>query len=206
MRLFLFGCPGLVQDSLSEQEMLPSHPLAPLHRFLERPCLSRPSCHFVHQWWVSTYTAVSSAWLGPPPWGRTGAQSAHNSLHKYSPAQRLLRQAWQQRLSRDFLSQALGNTFSFTAHHVPGRACASANPHSMWRAPATECHRQHLPQPRESVTSTPPCSPPCHTQCSANTVPCADLLQPRTYPRGQEQHWLISNMLVSNVPVATSQR
>lgn len=99
-----FGCPSLVQNSLLELEMLPSHPSAPLHGSLESLCLTQISCHSAHQWWVSTYTAVSSACLGPPPWGRTGTQSVHNSLHKYSPPQRLLRQAWrQQRLSMDFL-------------------------------------------------------------------------------------------------------
>lgn len=62
-------------------------PTPRLHRFLERLCLTQIPCHFVHQWWVSTYTAVSSAWLGPPPWGRTG-HSLHTihytNIHQHS--------------------------------------------------------------------------------------------------------------------------
>lgn len=147
--------------------------------------------------------------LGPPLWGRTGTQSARYSLHKYSPAQRLLHQAWrQQRLSMDFLSWALGNAFSFIAHHITGRVCANANPHGTRGAPVTKCHKHHTQHTRqppwECHIHVTPRSPPCYTQCSANTVPCGtDLLHSRGYSRGQKQHF---DMLIFKMPVATSQR
>lgn len=93
-------------------------------------------------------------------------------------------------LEHGFPLVGTGKYLLFYSPSVPGRACASANPHCTWCAPATQCHKQHPPQPRESVTSAPAPLATVHTQCSANTVPCAThLLQPRTYSRGQKQHW-----------------
>lgn len=179
----------MVPNSLSELEMLPSHPLPPLHRSLESLCLTQISCCSVHQWWVSTYTAESSAWLGPPTWGRTGTTVCAQLITQIFTSTAVSVPGLTTTLEHGFPLVGTGKYLLFYSPSVPGRACASANPHCTWCAPATQCHKQHPPQPRESVTSVPAPLATVHTQCSANTVPCAThLLQPRTYSRGQKQH------------------
>lgn len=82
VRLSLFGCPGLVQNSPTEPETLLPAPWLDFTGLWLRFYLRQVSCHFTRRWRVSTYAAVSSFWLGPPTWGGTGTQSAHNSLNK----------------------------------------------------------------------------------------------------------------------------
>lgn len=147
IRLSLFGCPGLAQNSLSGDALLPPLSSTP-HIFGE----ALPDPDF-----LPLCSPVVGQYLHNRVFSLAGSSSSMGKDRDTVCTQFITQMFTSTAASAPGLTTtALEHGFPlvgtrkyllFYSPSVPGRACASANPHSTWCAPATQCHKQHLPQP-----------------------------------------------------------